>query len=118
MSKPTKCISVTEGKELQASWVTSRAATLKTLIGGDDSREVFWSVDELQEFLDYVKEMSASQGIINPGVRVYFAAHNTDSNNKATVILAPTNGNSSASNNNYNIDPLNGGVTGWPPNNY
>jgi hypothetical protein len=37
---------------------------------------------------------------------------------KATVFLCATDGDNANSNNNYNLDPLNRGGTGWPPNAY
>lgn len=118
MSKPLKCISVIEAKQLYSNWVNTRADALEKVIGAVDARDFVFSVAELDEFLAYVKSESAKQDIKNPGIRIHFAAYDNDTSNKATVFLAPTNGTSANDPVNYDIDPLNRGNTGWPPNNY
>ena len=118
MGKPAKCISVTEAQELQNNWKSTRAVDIENSMGAEDTREFFYTVDELQEYLDYVKAQSTEQSISKPGIRIYFAAYDNDNSDKATVFLAPTNGPTSSSANNYTIDPFNRGNGGWPPNNY
>ncbi len=117
MAKPQKCITVQEAKTLYTNWHNSRGNSLTLFTGGDTSDFTF-SLAELQEFLDYVKDGSEKEGINNPGIRVYFAAYGTDSQSKATVFLAPTKGTDSDSDNNYDLDPFNFGTGGWPPNTY
>lgn len=118
MGKPTKCITVAEARQLQDNWVTTRAVDIERSRGQQDTREVIWSLSELQEYLDYVKEESTKQGLLNPGIRIYFAAYNTPKDDHATVFLAPTSGGNVGDSNNYNIDPFNRGQSGWPPQNY
>lgn len=116
--KPEKCISVDSAKELQQNWKTTRAIDIEKSLGTEDAREFLFSLSELQQFLDYVKSASALEGIKNPGIRVYFGVYDNDMNDKSTVFLAPTKGVESGAANNYNIDPLNKGISGHPPNNY
>lgn len=116
--KPEKCISVAHARSLQDNWVSSRALEIENAIGAEDAREFLFSVSELQQFLDYIKNISTSEGIANPGVRVYFGAYDGESSNKATVFLVGTKGFETGAPNNYNIDPLNRGISGHPPNNY
>ncbi|MBT0608943.1 hypothetical protein [Aequorivita echinoideorum] len=118
MTKPLKCISVEEATQLQDNWLATRAIYIEQGLGGADTREFLFSVEELQEFLDYVKSESEEQEIDNPGVRIYFAAYNSEENNKATVFLAPTKGTDENADNNYKIDPMNTVIGGWPPKNY
>ena len=118
MAKPTKCISVSDARQLQDNWKSTRAVDIEKAIGSEDTREFVYSVEELQEFIDYVKSESLKQGITNPGIRIYFAAYNNSVNDKATIFLAPTNSAAANSINNYSIDPLNTVVGGWPPKNY
>ncbi|MEZ4778632.1 MAG: hypothetical protein R2786_04545 [Flavobacteriaceae bacterium] len=118
MAKPTKCISVSEARSLQNNWNASRASDIQKSMGSMDASDFTFDLEELQEFIDYVKEESTKQGISNPGIRVYLASYNSFDNNKATVFLAPTKGIESDSDNNYDIDPLNRGNVGWPPNAY
>lgn len=118
MSKPAKCISVAEAKELCNNWVKTRASVLEQSSGAQDACDFMYSVSELEEFLAYVKSKSEEQGISDPGVRIHFAAYDNDESDKATVILAPTKGTTANAPVNYDIEPMDRSTTGWPPNNY
>ncbi|MEZ4794841.1 MAG: hypothetical protein R2773_05090 [Flavobacteriaceae bacterium] len=118
MAKPSKCISVAEARALQSNWMATRAADIQKVQGINDTRDFTFSVNDLQEFLDYVQQESSKQGIANPGIRIYFGAYGEASGGKATVFLAATDGTDGDSGNNYDIDPLNRGINGWPPNAY
>ena len=119
MAKPDKCISPAEAQALQNNWVSTRQVAIEQSLKGQiDCREFNFSVSELQEFLDYVKDESSREQVPNPGVRIYFAAYSGENGNKATVFLAPTMGPDINSENNYNLDPLNHGMGGDPPNGY
>lgn len=129
MEKPKKLISVEEAKELQKNWVESRGKAIKKGQGHDDTREFWYSLEELQEYLDYVREKSKEQGVEKPGIRIYFGAYPRTNNKKSysTIFLAPTkekSGNSEGEpledddNNNYEIEPLNQNNGGFPPTNY
>ncbi len=119
MAKPNKCISVEEAKVLHDNWVGSRAPVIQqSRRGREDCREFVYSVAELQEFLDYVRDESQKQGIDNPGVRIYFGAYTGESGDQATIFLSPTDGGGSNSGNNYNLEPFNFGQGGDPPTNY
>ena len=117
MTKPSKCISVVDARKLQDNWVETRGAEISKA-QGTDQREFIYSVDELQEFLDYVKDESNKQGIKSPGIRIYFGAYDNSESKLATVFLAPTKGGKIDSENNYNIDAFNFAGGGWPPRNY
>ncbi|PKP26404.1 MAG: hypothetical protein CVU03_04020 [Bacteroidetes bacterium HGW-Bacteroidetes-2] len=118
MAIPAKCVTVEEARTLQDNWKKTREPEINRAIGSIDTREFFYSVAELEEYLTYVKEESKKQGITNPGVRIYFGAYNNDITNKACVFIAPTNGSSKESENNYTVAPFNHGLGGWPPINY
>lgn len=119
MAKPKNCISVSEAKDLHSNWTNTRAIEVNRLVNEEvDTRDFTFSVEDLQEYLDYIREESSKQRISNPGIRIYFAAYNETDNYKATVFLAPTTGVEKDSDNNYEIDPFNKGISGWPPNNY
>ncbi len=125
MGKPKKCISVEEARELQQVWCDTRTPEIDRCIGFEDTREFWWSVEELMEYLKYVKRKSKKQGIENPGIRMYFGAY-PDSKCKmkrgySTLFLAPTGAPAGVGKdgdddpNNYNLDPLNGGSSRIPP---
>lgn len=115
MKPPKNCISIDEARALQTRWVNTRAQAIKNAMGAEDAREVLFSIEELQEYIDYVKAESAAQGITDPGVRVYFGAYTAEKGNRATVFLAPTEGTQSTSKNNYKIKAYNQIFGGWPP---
>ena len=118
MAKPKNCITVTEAKALQKNWNDTRAVDIEKAMGSKDACAVTFNIDQIQEFIDYVKSKSTRQGIVNPGIRVYFAAYNNAASNKATVFLNAAKSDDGNSDNNYNIDPLDMGDNGWPPNTY
>lgn len=127
MKKPKKCISVESAKKLQKKWKESRAKDIDLVQGYQDTREFWYSVEELQEYLDYVKRKSLDQKISNPGIRIYFGAYQKSSirNSYATVFLAPTKARpvlsegedetSVNAENNYLIEPFNESSGGMPP---
>lgn len=130
MAKPNKCITVDAAKSLQEQWKDTRAAEIEKGQGYQDTREFWYGLEDLQEYLDYVREQSTAQGITKPGIRIYFGAYPKTSTKKsyATIFLAPTKEKSvemeqdaEVSNNmenNYDIDPLNMTHGGYPPKNY
>jgi hypothetical protein len=117
MAKPQNCIPVQEAKDMYENWQKSRGKDLKAE-GYKDVNDFTFSLAEMQEFVEYVAEESSKAGILNPGIRIYFAATGQDTQSTASVFLAPTTGTNSNSGNNYNIEPLNRGTNGWPPNAY
>ncbi len=118
MGKPKNCITVTEAKALQKNWNDTRAIEIERATGSKDVCAVTFNIDQLQEFINYVKAESAKQKIDNPGIRVYFAAYNDKESTKATVFLNATESDDGNSANNYGIDPLNFGSGGFPPKSY
>lgn len=117
MAKPQNCIPVSEAKTMYTNWQQSRAPKL-VRDSNPEVSDVIFTLAELEEFIEYVKDGSADAEIADPGIRIYFAATGQDSKSKATVFLAPTIGINANSPNNYNLEPLNRGTTGWPPNDY
>ncbi|MEP6262125.1 MAG: hypothetical protein ABJ092_11140 [Gillisia sp.] len=133
MAKPLKCIPVEEARKLQETWKSSRGKEIERAQKYVDTREFWYSLEELQEYLDYVKEKSAEEGVSNPGIRIYLGAYPGAAPRKSysTVFLAPTKPLNSMEStgdtqenagetqeNNYSIDPLNHGQGGVPPLDY
>ena len=94
MSKPTVCIPVLEAKALQARWMTTRTVDIENTQRSKDTCAVTFNIDQLQQFIDYVKEESQSQGILNPGIRVYFAANDSALSDKPSVFRDDLQGSS------------------------
>lgn len=75
MERPTKCITTVKARTLQDTWIKTRAQAIEGALGYEDTREFVFSVSELQEYLDYVREKSREQGFNNPGIRIYSASY-------------------------------------------
>lgn len=124
MSRPLKCITVDEARNLQDNWRTTRGRDISNGRGFEDTFEYWYSIDELQEYLDYVREKSREQGVNEPGIRIFLGAYNGRGNKKgySTVFLAPTMEEKSTNDtevvkqvNNYAIEPMNDSAGGIPP---
>lgn len=128
VQRPQKCINVEEARELHDNWCKKRGKRLHKKLGFEDAREFHWTVAELEEYLAYVKQESAEQGIENPGIRVYMGAYSSSKckmgRGYSTLFFAPTGSRPGAGKdggdpeNNYKIDAFNRGGTGHPPNDY
>lgn len=124
MEKPKKCISVEEARREQDQWVRTRGKDIREGEGYEDTREFWYSLDELQEYLDYGREKSKEQGVRKPGFRFFLGAYPTTKEKKgySTLFLAPTKEaveeteitDEDSDPNNYEIEPYNTIATGWP----
>lgn len=132
---PKDTISVAEAKILSKNWEQNNATEVDSTFEVEGSkkkiRSVWWSLDEVNEYLAYAKAKSDTLGYTMTGVRVYLGNYgkNTDpiKKNRNTMFIVPT-GNSStskASSLNFNVllnndipaPPLNdgsGGPNGYP----
>lgn len=115
MTKPKNCIKVTDARQMHQNWIKTRGNQLDVVVGSVDKREFLFSLEEMQEFLNYVKTNTNGQ---EAGIRIYFAAYDEKNKGEATVFLAPTLGIGPTAENNYDLEPLNKGVCGNPPKAY
>lgn len=129
MDKPSKCISVHEARELQNNWKKTRGREIERGQGYMDTREFWYSLAELEEYIEFVKKKSEEQGARNPGLRIYLGAYPAQDQKKSlsTIFITPTFDESSTKSgeetdevhlNNYSIDPMNDSQNGWPPREY
>ena len=118
MSTPKDCIPVADAKVLQANWNNNQAKDIEKERGSKDVIAVTFNIDQLQEFIDYVKAGSKTEGINNPGIRVYFAAKDSVNGGNATAFFTATESDNGDSDNNYKLLPLNKGNGGYPPRSY
>ena len=128
--KPKKCIQIDEARDLQKNWCNTRSEKLHKKMGFEDARDFWWSVEELEEYLAYVKQESTKQGIKNPGIRFHLGSYSPKqckmNRGYTTLFMAPTGSKPGAIGKdggvddpiNYDIDPYNRGGHGYPPNDY
>ncbi len=90
--------------------------------GFKDSYETWFSVEELEDYLNYVKENIPAEE--KPGIRIYFGNYGKEASSKkdhSTVFLAPTRRGNDQENaattneNDYSLDAYNNGEQPWPP---
>ena len=139
MKRPAKCITIDKAKTLQKKWRDTRGKLFEENEEYQDACEVWYSLDDLQEYLNYVRDLSAEQGVEHPGISIWFGAEDKQGKKDglSTIFLLATK-ESSASENavvqnnsgsedvilalgdtsyeiNEAIDGYNDGNSKWPP---
>lgn len=136
--KPKGLITYEQANKLEEAYKKNQHQIINKYLSNDgiaitDNREVWFSLDELENYINYVKKESTKNKLENLGLRVYFGAKKDENNvYKSTIFFFPTNksntksgsftslSKSSFSNedsniNSYGIDGLNYGSSGRPP---
>lgn len=124
---PTDLITNTEANTYEEAYKT-KYENLPEIIAAnngvmpEDVRDIWFDLKVMQDYLNFVKEETESQGLENPGVRVYFGAKAVeDGTVKNTVFFTPTyrdderDPTDGVNLNNYNIKSYNYGNAGMPP---
>ncbi|MCM8570589.1 hypothetical protein NE848_14430 [Gramella jeungdoensis] len=117
-------ISPAQAKELLKNWKNGPGNAINGK-GFKDAFETWFSIEELEEYIAYVKaNIPASE---KPGIRVYYGKYKPDGGPNpvkglTTVFLAPTKGgdanNLQDTQNVQTLNAYNDGGTGWPPKDY
>ena len=132
---PQQSISIQEADRLEELYKETRSGVLEQALGFEDTRDFWFSLDELKQYLAFVEQEAKKQGKNNLGIRVYLGAYPRQGNNPnpgyATVFFVPTeqvealpngaNGFIATQPVNQNIKEipaLNYGSGGIPPNDY
>jgi|SRR5690606_7430304 len=91
--KPKKCISVKEARKLEKNYVETIEKTLKKEFGCEECREFWWSLEEIEEYIDYVKNEAKDKGYNNLGLRFYLGKYDkkkAKDSEQSTLFIAPT----------------------------
>lgn len=88
MPKPKGIISAQEAQTLNDNWTNLRAKANEAAAGQPDNRSSWYSLDDMQNFLDYIKEKNDN---VN-GVRFYLGVETTkeDPKGMTTIFMVPT----------------------------
>ncbi|MGA8854967.1 MAG: hypothetical protein WB492_12395 [Christiangramia sp.] len=125
MSKPEKCITVQQAREIQQEWWNTRLEVTTNGNKHKDTCEFHFTLDELQEYLDYVRQKSKEANITSPGINVWIGAYKSKDNrpNLNTIFFSATKKKNSVEDDNSgrdyeentDIDPFNKNGGLWPP---
>ncbi|ETN95681.1 hypothetical protein [Zhouia amylolytica] len=128
--KPKKCITKDNAKKLQKNYVDIIEKILKKELGKQEARDFWWSVEEVEEYIAYVKAEAAKKGYENLGLRFFMGKYDDGTKNgQTTMFMAPTKRTDSVSLKSTepgtgedetieDIDPYNDGYGKIPPTDY
>nr|WP_294936552.1 hypothetical protein [uncultured Flavobacterium sp.] len=91
---PTQLISVARGMELSSNYCAQKGTMLKTALGDDDANAVWYSLQELENYIAYIKSEGLNKGYIVDGIRFHLGLYPQEElHGKAgytTIFLSPT----------------------------
>ncbi|MEN3322178.1 hypothetical protein VP395_00430 [Mariniflexile soesokkakense] len=131
--KPKGVITVEKAKELNANWTLHRKAAVDSAAQkqgrNQDDRSTYWSLKDIENYLDYAKNQADSLGYQMTGVRVYLGVYGKNAGQTkkdlTTMFIVPTGKKALSktsvislppSNSDIPVPPLNDGTGG--DNNY
>jgi hypothetical protein len=93
--KPTQLISKDAAKELHTNYERTRASVIEKAIGREDANATWYSLKELENYINYIKNTGKQKGYNVDGIRFYFGVYpdNEKDQSKAglsTIFLVPT----------------------------
>lgn len=128
--KPKKCITKDDAIKLQKNYVKVIEKALKKELGKQQVRDFWWSLEEIESYIAYVKEEAAKKGYENLGLRFFMGKYDDSTKDgQTTMFIAPTQSSidvslktaetiSKTDETIEDIDPLNLGHSKFPPSNY
>jgi hypothetical protein len=128
MPIPKQLITKQDAIQLCANFKSSKANVLKTAKGTDDANAIWYSLEELEDYIAYIKSEALAKNYVVDGIRFYLGAYPKDANlgvksEMTTIFLTPTGKKA----NDYtgvgatgspdisDIAPMNYGTMGIPP---
>ena len=131
---PQQSISFQQANNLEEEYKRTRAGIINDSLDIVDTRDFWFSLETLKEYIDYVEQEAEEMGKENLGIRIYLGAYPQSANYPnpgfATVFFVPTSqveesglqkGFLPVDPVNQNIDSINAlnyGTGGIPPNDY
>jgi len=136
--KPKKCITVDDARKLEKNYVKTIQKELLKDNKKIECREFWWSLEDIEDYISYVKEEAKNKGYQNLGLRFYLGKYDKVKDDNMTMFIAPTQrveksaqdsllvssfaagtGSGDGTNENiYDIDPMNDGSGRIPPTDY
>jgi len=99
MSKPTNLISLKEFNEMRDEFNSS----IKVELGSQETESVWWSFDNLKEYIDYIEDAANKKNIDISGIRLHMIAK-TEGDKNLTLAFVPTFNNDTGEH--IDFDPI------------
>lgn len=127
MGNPSQLITKQEAIQLCANYKNLRSNVVSAAIGFDDANAIWYSLEELENYIAYVKSEAATKNYVVDGIRLYLGVYPKDTNlgnksEKTTIFLTPTGRKEidndivlTSSADISDIAPMNFGTMGHPP---
>lgn len=121
---PSQTISMEQAKILQQEYVRTRSGIVNKTLGFEDTRDFWFSLDSLEQYIRYVRQESKVRGLEDLGLRIFYAAYPKDGKGQwpdpgfSTVILVPTHGKPQIGNGFFPMAPVQLGSAGIRAFNY
>lgn len=127
---PSQTISLDQAQRLQEEYVRTRSEIVNKTLGFEDTRDFWFSLDSVEQYIRYVRSESKKQGLEDLGLRIFYAAYPKESKEEwpnpgfSTVIIVPTHGKPDLGNGflpsppvqkTSNVKAYNYGNAGQPP---
>lgn len=97
LDPPKQSISYEEANILEEEFKRTRSVVIDRSLGYEDTREFWFSLDTLKNYISYVEQQAKKQKLRDLGIRIYFAAYPNDNQSAdpgfSTVVLVPTSRN-------------------------
>jgi|GEM_PF-742323 len=109
---PSQTISLDQAQRLQEEYVRTRSGIVNKTLGFEDTRDFWFSLDSVEQYIRYVRSESKKQDLKDLGLRIFYAAYPKDDKEEwpdpgfSTVIIVPTFGKPSLANGFFPIPPV------------
>ena len=123
MPSPTQLITPEFAIELNRNYINTRSNVIRTALGYEDANALWYSIEELENYIAYVKTEAEAIGYIADGIRIYMGAYPNnpeygDNAGMTNLFLCPTGypeSEPASKSDIADIDPMNMGTMGQPP---
>ncbi|WP_111307231.1 hypothetical protein [Confluentibacter sediminis] len=121
--KPKGVITVEQAKALNDNWTKYRKQAVDSAAKEqgreEDDRSTYWSLEDIENYLDYAKHYSDSIGYNMTGIRVYLGVYGENAGqtkkNLTTMFMVPTLQKAKSLASSFYINMQGGGGSNVPP---
>jgi len=100
--EPKQLISLEKARELNENYNETRARLHQEKMGKEDANAVWYSLEELENYIAYIKKLGTEKGYVVDGIRLYMGVYSdAEEHSKAgysTIFLSPTGQRSTGEN--------------------